>query len=219
MVHDKILALATDALEKQNDPPVAIEAKEVRGAKTWHLQPRGPVALDPGWGIVDGRLVVAAAFQGLKAHIARDGKKSLGQLPAVAARLQSGPITISYQDTLGGLRKSIGALQTFGPLLIGQLTRVGITVEMPTLPDLEPLESDILPRIDTTRQTESGLESESFSTVPFALRGVRPADRGKLRFGRFVPASARRQGASAKIGSGIFVGFPSDLAGLPLSGR
>ncbi len=147
-VHDKILAKATEALEKRDDAPFSIETKEVRGVKTYHLQPRGPVALDPAWGIVDGRLVVTATYQGLKAHIARDGKKSLGKLPAVAARLQSGPIAISYQNTYSTLQQTITALQTLGPLVLGQLSQVGIHLEMPTLPDLEPLEPHILPRIE-----------------------------------------------------------------------
>ena len=154
---------------------VSIETKEVRGVKTYHLQPRGPVALDPAWGIVDGRLVVTATYQGLKAHIARDGKKSLGKLPSVAARLQSGPIAISYQNTYSTLQQTITALQTLGPLVLGQLSQVGIHLEMPTLPDLEPLESHILPRINTTRRTKNGLESESYSTVPFAYRRGDPA--------------------------------------------
>ena len=147
-VHDKILAKATEALEKRDDAPFTIETKEVRGIKTYHLQPRGPIALDPAWGIVDGRLVITATYQGLKAHIARDGKKSLGKLPAVAARLQSGPIAISYQNTFSTLQQTITALQTLGPLVIGQLSQVGIHIEMPTLPDLEPLEPHILPRIE-----------------------------------------------------------------------
>ena len=147
-VHDKILAMATEQLEQQEDAPFSIESKDVRGIKVYHLQPRGPVAVDPAWGIVDGRLVISATYQGLKAHIAREGKKSLGKLPAVAARLQSGPVGISYQDTLTGLKQTIAALQMLGPLAIGQLSQVGINIEMPTLPDLEPLESHILPRIE-----------------------------------------------------------------------
>ena len=61
------------------------------------------------------------------------------------------------------------AIQTFGPLFVGQLAAQGIDVELPTLPDLEAIEPHILPRIDTTRRTPEGLESESFSTVPIRL--------------------------------------------------
>ena len=79
------------------------------------------------------------------------GKKSLGELPAVAKRLESGPMMLSYQDSLNSLRQMFAAIQTFGPMFVGQLAAAGIKVELPTLPDLDAIESHILPRIDSTR--------------------------------------------------------------------
>jgi type II secretory pathway pseudopilin PulG len=180
-VHDKLLALAQALLAQQPEPPVTIETKDMRGVTVHHVQPRGPVSWDPAWAVVDGRLVVAATFQGLKAQIARGGKKSLAELPAVADRLKAGPMTLTYQDTRSAVRQLYTLIQTFGPILVNQLAAQGINVELPTLPDLEAIEPHILPRIDTTRRTSNGLESESFSTVPFASMNVgSPATIGVL---------------------------------------
>jgi type II secretory pathway pseudopilin PulG len=160
---------------------VTIETKTVRGIEVHHVQPRGPVSWDPAWAVVDGRLVVAATFLGLKFQISRGGKKSLAELPAVAARLKAGPMTLTYQDTRAAIRQMYTAIQTFGPVLVGQLSAQGIDVELPTLPDLETIEPHILPRIDTTRRTSTGLESESHSTVPLASVSVgSPAAAGVL---------------------------------------
>jgi hypothetical protein len=180
-VHDKLLALAQMILAQQPQPPFTIETKTVRGLEVHHVQPNGPISWDPAWAVVDGRLVVAATFQGLKFQIARGGKKSLADVPAVAARLKAEPITLTYQDTRAAVRQLYTAIQTFGPILVGQLAGQGINIELPTLPDLEAIEPHILPRIDTTRRTSKGLESESFSTVPFGSVNVgSPATIGVL---------------------------------------
>ena len=171
-VHDKLLALAQGLLQQRPEPPLTIETKNVRGIEVHHVQPRGPVSWDPAWAVVDGRLVVAATLQGLKFQIAREGKKSLAALPAIASRLKAGPLTLTYQDTRSAVRQLYTLIQTFGPIVVGQLAGAGIKVELPTLPDLEAIEPHILPRINTTRRTASGLESESFSTVPMASVGV-----------------------------------------------
>ena len=171
-VQEKLLELSRSLLSQEDQPPFAIETKTVREIEVHHVQPHGSVAWDPAWAVIDGRLVVAATLQGLKFHIAREGKKSLAELPAVAKRLESGPMMLSYQDSLTSIRQMFAAVQTFAPMLIGQLAAQGINVELPTLPDLDAIESHILPRIDTTRRTERGFESDSTSTVPLASVGV-----------------------------------------------
>ncbi|HEX4147296.1 MAG TPA: DUF1559 domain-containing protein [Pirellulales bacterium] len=186
-VHDKLLALAQVVLAQSPEPPFTIETKDMRGITVHHIPPRGPatdfsiVSWDPAWAVVDDRLVVAATFQGLKAQIARGGKKSLAELPAVAARLKAEPISLTYQNTRSAVRQMYTLIQTFGPIFVNQLAAQGINVELPTLPDLEAIEPHILPRIDTTRRTSEGLESESFSTVPLASVNVgSPATAGVL---------------------------------------
>jgi hypothetical protein len=198
-VHDKLLALAQMTLTQLPEPPFAIETKDMRGITVHHIQPHGPVSWDPAWAVVDGHLVVAATFQGLKAQIARSGKKSLAELPAVAARLKAEPFSLTYQDTQSVIRQIYTAIQTFGPFLVGQLAAQGVNIELPTLPDLEAIEPHILPRIDTIRRTSSGLESESFSTVPFASLNIgAPATAGVL-VALLLPAVQQAREAARRI--------------------
>ena len=171
-VHDTLLGMAAALLKAAPDAPATLETKTHRGIEMHHVQVNGPVAWDPAWAVVDGRLVVAATLQALKSHINRGGKRSLAAVPAVVERLKEGPITLTYQDTRAALEQAFGWIKTVGPMVIGQLATSGIKIELPTLPDLEAIGPLILPQIDTTRRTADGLESVSTCTVPIGSLGA-----------------------------------------------
>ena len=74
-------------------------------------------APSPAWAIAGDRLMVGGSLDALKTQIGQAAEgKGLAELSAVASRLKTEPVMLTYQDTKTIVEQSIGMLRTVGPL-------------------------------------------------------------------------------------------------------
>ena len=149
----------------------SISESKIGDVKAYRIVPVKSGNPSPAWAIADDRLIVAGSLDALKTHITRAGSKAgLAEVPAVASRLEKGPVLLTYQDTKSALSQALAMLQGFGPLGIGMLAQQGINIEMPDMPDFQEIAAHVLPRTSTLRAGKHVLISEAYETVPVVGR-------------------------------------------------
>ncbi len=128
-------------------------------------------AASPAWVISGNRLIVAGSLDALKTQLAQEaGSQSLADVSAVASRLKTGAVMVTYQDTKVMVGQLLAMMQAFGPFGTTMLAQQGIKVDMPTVPELKSIAPHILPRTSTLRVMKHSLVSEAYETVPLVGR-------------------------------------------------
>ncbi|HTU27282.1 MAG TPA: DUF1559 domain-containing protein [Pirellulales bacterium] len=168
---DKLVKLHTQSMgllaAAGRHAPITIKEIKVAGKQAWQFEPEKEGGFSAVWTIAANRLIVAGSTDALKAQLERAADSpSLADVPAVASRLKTDAVMVTYQDTKTLVEQSLGQLRLFGPVGIALLGQAGYKLEMPQLPDFKTIAPHVLPRTSTLRVDKGSLVSEAFETVP-----------------------------------------------------
>ena len=135
-----------------------------------------PVPVQPTWVLTKDQLVIGLTSQLVTGHLAGTAKSSLADNEHVKAAFKWNPkpLTVSYSDPKPGLQSAYTLVNTFGPMMLGQLTQQGINFNMPPLPPLGDIEQHLLPTVTTMGRTSNGWKTESHGVFPSGV-GASPA--------------------------------------------
>ena len=199
----KIQATALQMLKLQAQSlPFSITETKIGDVPAWQIVPVQTGAASPAWAIAGDRLIVAGSLDGLKTQIGQEaGSASLADLPAVASRLKTEPIMVSYQNTKAIVEQSIGLLRTYGPFGAALLDQQGIKFEMPALPEFKMIASHVLPRTSTLRIAKQSIISEAFETVPLVGNALSAVPVAGLSAALLGPAVQAARGATGNNNS------------------
>ena len=164
----KILKLAVSmAKMQQGQMPFSISETKIGDVDAYNIVAQTDAPISPAWAIAENRLVVAGSLDALKMQLrSAADSQSLGEVAAVASRLKTGAVMLTYQDTKMILTQLLAMLQGFGPLGTGLLKEQGINVELPPIPDIQQIAPHVLPRTSTLRIAKQLIVSEAYDTVP-----------------------------------------------------
>jgi hypothetical protein len=177
--------------------PFTITESKIDDVPVWQLEPKQPGSPSPAWAVAGGRLVVAGSLDALKTQLGQGTEGGrLAELPAVASRLKTEPIMLTYQDTKTLVEQWIGLLRTVGPMGTAMLAQQGIKVDMPELPDFKVIAPHVLPRTSTLRIAKLAIVSEAFETVPVVGNGLSAAPAAALAAILFSSRLGARQVAA-----------------------
>ena len=192
----KIQKTALQMLSLQADSlPFTIAEKKIDDVPAWQLVPERTGAPSPAWAIAGDRLILGGSLDALKTQIGQGSEsKGLAELQAVASRLKTESVLLTYQDTKTLVEQSIGMLQAFGPTGTAMLAQQGIKFEMPQLPPFKAIAPHILPRTSTLRISKQAIISEAYDTVPLMGTGLSAIPAAGLSVAILYPAmqSARQ---------------------------
>ncbi len=135
-----------------------------------------PIPVQPTWVLTKDQLVVGLTSQLVTGHLAGTSKGSLADNEHVKAAFQwnSKPLIVSYSDPKPGLQSAYTLVNTFGPMMLGQLAQQGINFNMPPLPPIGDIEQHLLPTVTTMGRTSNGWKTESHGVFPSGV-GASPA--------------------------------------------
>jgi hypothetical protein len=152
--------------------PFSIQDFSSRGEKGYRLQFDGvPVPVAPTWVLTKEQFIVGLTPQLVTGHLASAGKASLADNAAVKAGFQWNPKPsfVSYSDPKAALQTIYGLVNTFSPVVIGQLRQQGIEFNLPPLPPLSDLEPHLAPSVTTLGRTANGWRMESHGVLPSGI--------------------------------------------------
>ncbi len=127
-----------------------------------------PIPVQPTWVLTKDQLVIGLTPQLVTGHLAGTAKGSLADNEHVKAGFQwnSKPLTVSYSDPKPGLQSVYTLVNTFGPVMLGQLAQQGINFNLPPLPPIGDIEKHLLPTVTTMGRTSNGWKTESHGVFP-----------------------------------------------------
>lgn len=173
-----ILVNAARAALTQLGPqaPFSIQDFSARGEKGFRIQFNGlPIPVAPAWVLTKDQLVVGLTPQLVTSHLS-GAKTSLADNDAVKAAFQRNakPSLVSYSDPKPGLQGLYTLVNTFGPVMLGQLAQQGINFNLPPLPPISDLEKHLAPSVTTFSRMANGWRTETHGVVASGV-GASPA--------------------------------------------
>jgi hypothetical protein len=127
-----------------------------------------PIPIAPTWVLTKEQLIIGLTPELVTSHLGSTrGGKSLADNEAIVAAFQRTPkpTSISFDDPKPGLQSLYALVNTFSPVLLGQMAQQGIEFNLPPLPPLSDLEQHLSPSVTTTSQTPNGFLLESHYVV------------------------------------------------------
>ena len=141
----------------------------VRGNKAVRIQFNGlPIPLQPAWVLTKDELVLAMTPQLLSSHFSQVAKASLADAAPLKEAFKRQPQTVfaTYSDPKPGLQTIYGLVNSFGPLVTGQLAQQGVNFTLPPLPPMSDIDQHLAPNVTTMALTDKGMRTETRGVVP-----------------------------------------------------
>lgn len=168
-----ILMTQLQAVIQQFGPqaPVALHEFTSRGETGHRLTINNlPIPVAPTWVLTKEQLVIGLTPQLVISHLGAAGKgnpKSLADHEVIQAAFQRmpNPISVGFSDPKPGLQGMYTLVNTFSPMLLGQLAQRGIEFNLPPLPPLSDIEQHLAPSVTMTARTPNGWKMESHYVV------------------------------------------------------
>ncbi len=135
-----------------------------------------PIPVQPTWVLTKDQLIIGLSPQLVSTHLAGTAKGSLADNVHLKAAFQWNPkpLMVSYSDPKPGLQTVYTLVNSFGPLMIQQLSQQGINFNLPPLPPIGDIEQHLLPSVTTVGRTSNGWKTESHGVIPSGIE-VGPA--------------------------------------------
>ncbi len=199
-----IIVAAARAVIAQAGPqaPFTIQDFAPQGGKGYRIQFNNlPLPVSPAWIVTNDQFVLSVTPQVVSAHLVATKKNSLADNDALktAFRWQPKPSFVSYSDPKAGLKTVFQLINTYTPLLTGQLAREGIVVNPPPLPPLSDLDGHLVPSVVTIGRTPNGWRTEGHGVIPTSME-----------FGPAVVVLTAMMGLRAAPVSGGLVGITTN---------
>ncbi|MBC7820403.1 MAG: DUF1559 domain-containing protein, partial [Planctomycetaceae bacterium] len=130
-----------------------------------------PIPVQPTWVLTKDQLIIGLSPQLVSSHLAGTAKGSMADNEHLKAAFKwnSKPLMVSYSDPKPGLQTVYTLVNTFGPVMIGQLAQQGINFNLPPLPPLGDIEQHLLPTVTTMGRTSNGWKTESHGVIPSGI--------------------------------------------------
>lgn len=179
-----VLFMALKGFSQQAGPraPFTVQEYTVKGNKAVRLQLNNiPLAISPSWALTKDELVISLTPQLVSSHLSQAGKPSLAESDVLkdSFKRQPKPIVVSYSDPKPSLQGAYSLVNTFAPVLTGQLAQQGINFTLPPLPPLSDIEQHLQPNVTTFGFTKDGLRSETHGVIPSGVE-IGPASSAVL---------------------------------------
>ena len=201
--HETLVAAAKAAIAQTGpQAPFSIQDFTTRGEKGYRLQFNGvPVPVAPTWVLTKDEFIVGLTSQLVTEHLASAGKASLADNAELKAGFQWNPkpSLVCFADPKANLRMVYALINTFTPVLTGQLRQQGIEFILPPLPPLSDLDPHLAPTVTTLGRTPNGWRMESHGVLPGGIETA-PVIIG-LGAALALPMFAVRSGAVRQQGS------------------
>jgi hypothetical protein len=169
--------------------PFSIADAKLGNLTGYRVVPVESGAGSPAWVIAGNRLIVGGSLDALKAQLAQEaGSQSLADVNAVASRLKTGAVMVTYQDTKAMVGQLLAMMQAFGPFGTTMLAQQGIKIDMPAIPEMKSIAPHVLPRTSTLRVMKHSIVSEAYETVPLVGRTLSLAPIAGLAISLLKPA-------------------------------
>ncbi len=127
-----------------------------------------PIPVAPTWVLTKEQLIIGLTPQLVTSHLgATKSGKSLADHAAIQAAFKRTPkpSSVSFADPKPGLQSLYALVNTFSPVLLGQMAQQGIEFNLPPLPPLSDLEQHLVPSVTTTTRGPNGWLLESHYVV------------------------------------------------------
>ena len=149
--------------------PVALHEFTSRGETGHRITINNlPIPVAPTWVLTKDQLIIGLTPQLVTSHLgASKNGKSLADHEAIQAAFKRTPkpSSVSFDDPKPGLQSLYTLVNTFSPLLLGQLAQQGMEFNLPPLPPLSDLEQHLAPSVTMTSRTPNGWLMESHFVV------------------------------------------------------
>ncbi|MFM9964270.1 MAG: DUF1559 domain-containing protein [Planctomycetaceae bacterium] len=149
--------------------PIALHEFTSRGETGYRITINNlPIPIAPTWVLSKDQFILGITPQLVTAHLSgtKNGK-SLADHEAIQAAFKRTPkpTSISFADPKPALQGIYTLINTFSPVLLGQLAQQGIEFNLPPLPPLSDLEQHLAPSVTMTTRTPNGWLMESHYVV------------------------------------------------------
>ncbi len=173
----KIQNLALGMIKAQSAQfPFSVTETKIGDIPAWQFVPTQSGAPSPAWAIAEGRLVVAGSLEALKTQLGEAAQgPGFAEQSAIASRLKTEPIMLSYLDTKTTLEQWMARAQAYGPIGAAMLAQQGVKVEMPQLPDFKAIGPHALPQTGTLRVAKQTIVFETYESVPLLGNAISAA--------------------------------------------
>lgn len=134
-----------------------------------------PIPVAPTWVLTKDQLIIGLTPQLVTSHLsATKSGKSLADHEAIQAAFKRTPkpASVSFADPKPGLQGLYTLVNTFSPVMLGQLAQQGIEFNLPPLPPLSDLEQHLAPSVTMTTRTPNGWFMESHYVVSTGNMGA-----------------------------------------------
>lgn len=152
--------------------PFSIQDFSARNEKGYRIVFNNlPVPVQPTWVLTIDQLIIGLTPQLVSGHLSATSKGSLADNEHVKAAFQWNPkpLTVSYSDPKPGLQTVYSLVNTFSPVMIGQLAAQGINFNLPPLPPMGDIEQHLLPNVTTMGRTANGWKTENHGVIPSGM--------------------------------------------------
>ena len=120
--------------------------------------------------------MVAGSLEALKTQLGEAAQgPGFAEQSAIASRLKTEPIMLSYLDTKTTLEQWMARAQAYGPIGAAMLAQQGVKVEMPQLPDFKAIGPHALPQTGTLRVAKQTIVFETYESVPLLGNAISAA--------------------------------------------
>lgn len=153
--------------------PFSIQDFTARNEKGYRIVINNlPIPVQPTWILTKDQLIIGLTPQLVSGHLSATAKSSMADNEHIKAafKWESKPTTVSYSDPKPGLQTVYTLVNTFGPVLMGQLAQQGINFNLPPLPPIADIEQHLLPTVTTMARTANGWKSESHGVSPTGVQ-------------------------------------------------
>lgn len=170
---DVVVAAARAAIAQAGpQAPFSIQDFAFQGEKGYRIQFNNlPLPVSPAWIVTKDQFVLGLTPQLVGAHLTATKKSSLADNESVKAAFQwqPKPSFVGYSDPKAGLKTIFQLINTYLPMLTGQMAHEGIAVNPPPLPPFSDLEEHLAPSVVTFGRTPNGWRTESHGVIPSGL--------------------------------------------------
>ncbi len=131
---------------------------------------------------------MAGSLDGLKVQVNQSSNgATLGRHPAVASRLKTQPIWLTYLEAKSMLEDWMGKARIYGPVATAMLAQQGINMDLPPLPDFQTIAPHVLPQTSTVRLAKQMIVFETYESVPLVGSVMSAAPALGAAFGKLAP--------------------------------
>ncbi len=134
-----------------------------------------PIPVAPTWVLTKDQLIIGITPQLVTSHLsATKSGKSLADQESIQAAFKRTPkpASVSFADPKPGLQTIYTLVNTFSPMMLGQLAQQGIEFNLPPLPPMSDLEQHLAPSVTMTTRTPNGWFMESHYVVSTGNMGA-----------------------------------------------